>query len=174
MSKTSTGRPCNGLDPEVVGATAELVRAGLADVTKLDDQLLGAVLVWAIDAADSEVHAAVYTESEIRSMLCHWCVSLLLRSPTTRRRWTVVHEADCLPWTRYAQRVGGYTALPTGELWGPAAPWPQGAERVLTNGPVAPCGAVVTWRGPNATQASQEAAERAAVRKSTGRAGRAA
>src|SRR5258708_29002722 len=148
MNETSKPRLCNGLEPETAAATAELIRIGLADLTKLDDQLLGAVLVWAIDAGDTGVHRPVCLESEIRSLLCHWCSSLLLRSPGARERWRVVHEADCLLWTRYQQRAGGYTALPSGELWRGGTSWPAGASRVLANQPGAPCGAVVTWRGP--------------------------
>jgi hypothetical protein len=99
---------------------------------------------------DREVHAAVYPESEIRSLLCHWCASLVLRGGGERERWMVVHEADCLLWQRYQQRAGGYTAMPSGELWRADQPWPEG-EVVLSNSPGAPCGAVVTWRGRYAT-----------------------
>lgn len=174
MEAAITVRRCNGLSPELAAATAELVRARLADVTKLDDQLLGAVLVWAMDARDHDVHAAVYEESEIRSMLCHWCASLLLRSLSGAQRWRVVHEADCVVWQRYRDGVGGYTAVPSGELWHSLTPWPAGAERVLGNHPGSPCGGVVTWRGPYATGDAQKAAEQVAVRKGTGRAGTAA
>jgi hypothetical protein len=65
---------CNGLeDPALAAATAGLIRAGLADVTRLDDQLLGAVLTWAAGAKDLQVHAAAGLESEIRALLCHRC-----------------------------------------------------------------------------------------------------
>ena len=169
MSETGKARLCNGLDPGLAAATAQLIQAELADVTRLDDQMLGAVLVWALNAKDQQVHAAVYPESEIRSLLCWWCASLVRRSPAPRERWTVVHEAECLLWQRWQQRAGGYTLVPSGELWHGRNPWPAGAERALGNHPGTPCGAVVTWRGPYATQERQQAAEQAAVRKGAGR-----
>lgn len=167
MSKAGKSRQCNRLAAETAAAAAGLIRQGVADVTKLDDQLLGAVLMWTLDAKDREVHAAVYPESEVRSLLCHWCASLVLRGGGTRERWTVVHAADCLLWQRYTQRAGGYTALPSGELWRGGQPWPQGATAVLSNSPGSPCGTVVTWRGPYSSRTAQEAAEGAAVRKGT-------
>lgn len=166
METASTVKQHNGLSGQLAAATAELVRTGLADVTKLDDQLLGAVLVRAMDVGDRAVHAAVYPESEIRSMLCSWCASLLLRSPSGARRWRVVHEASCLLWQRYQQRAGGYTAVPFGAFWRGDQPWPEGAERMLANWPGSPCGAVVTWRGPYASEAAQQAARACAVRVS--------
>jgi hypothetical protein len=70
MSETGKARLCNGLDQGLAAATAQLIQAELADVTRLDDQMLGAVLVWALDAKDQQVHAAVYPQSEICSLLC--------------------------------------------------------------------------------------------------------
>jgi hypothetical protein len=174
MNETNEPRLCNGIEPSTAAATAELIRGGLADVTKLDDQMLGAVLVWTVDTSDHELNRVVYEESVIRSVLCHWCASFALRSFGVTERWRVVHEADCLIWQRYQQRAGGYTALPSGDLWSCDQPWPQGAQFVLVNSPLSPCGAVVTWRGPYASEAAQEAARAQAVRAGTGLAVRAA
>lgn len=151
----------------VTEGVAELIRGGLVSLPHLDKAQLDAVLNFALAVGDRELSAAVYPEVVIRSLLCGWCASLLLRSPAARERWIVVHEAGCLIWQRYTRREGGYTAKPSGVLWRGDQPWPPGAAVVISNTPGAPCGAVVTWRGPYTSGKRQQAAERTAVRRGT-------
>jgi hypothetical protein len=174
MTETTEPRLCNGLAPETAAATAELIRAGLADLLKMDRQLLGAVLVWDGDERDRDVHSVVLRELILNGLLCGWCASFVLHSRGTMERWRVVHEGDCLVWQRYQQRTGGYTALPSGQLCRWDEPWPKGTDYAMGNMPGAPCGATVTWRGPYASEAAQMAARAQAVRAGARRAQKAA
>jgi hypothetical protein len=174
MDEATEPRLCNGVAPETAAAVAALIRGGLADVQKMDRQLLGAVLVWAQDEHDRDVHSVVLRELILNGLLCGWCASFVLHSRGTMERWRVVHEADCLIWQRYQKRTWGYTAIPSGELCRFDESWPAGTEYARSNAPGAPCGSSVTWRGPYASKAAQEAARAQAVRAGTGRGRRAA
>jgi hypothetical protein len=102
---------CGVLDPR-----------SMADVTALGDEDLSAALLRAIDEGGGEAHAAVYDESELRSVRCRGCPAQVVGpTGTTQRRYRIVHEETCPWWLRY-----------------------QAGETQAS----IPCGAVVTHRGP--------------------------
>ena len=87
------------------------------------------------------------TEAEYLS--CPDCPSEVIGpTGTTKLRYRVVHEATCPAWARYRLNLPGYTALPSGQVIMAGDPLPEGTTRVVSNGSPAPCGAVVTHRGP--------------------------
>jgi hypothetical protein len=87
--------------------------------------------------------------AEIRRLQCDDCPSRVI-GPTgaDRNRFRVVHAATCPAWLRYQKRLPGYTAMPFGQVVRCDEPVPPGTTVLLSNRPMAPCGLVVTHRGP--------------------------
>jgi hypothetical protein len=65
-----------------------------------------------------------------------------------RNRYLVIHAETCPAWLRYQKRLPGYTAMPSGQVVRCDEPAPPGTTFLLSNRPIAPCGLVVTHRGP--------------------------
>lgn len=64
-------------------------------------------------------------------------------------RFRVVHEATCPTWQRYARKLPGYTAVPSGVIVRAGEKPPEGTTALLSNsGGAIPCGTSVTHRGP--------------------------
>jgi hypothetical protein len=86
---------------------------------------------------------------EIRRLQCQDCPAEVIGpSGTAKRRYRVVHAATCPTWLRYQRKLTGYTAMPSGLVVRGDEPSPPGTTVLLANSPLAPCGAVVTHRGP--------------------------
>ena len=86
---------------------------------------------------------------ETRRMQCSNCPSEVAGpTGTYRNRYRVVHAATCPAWQRYQKRLPGYTAMPSGQVVRCDEPAPPGTTVLLSNRPIAPCGLVVTHRGP--------------------------
>lgn len=86
---------------------------------------------------------------EIAHLQCPDCPSEVIGpSGTGHRRYRVVHAETCPTWQRYQRRLPGYTAMPSGAVVQGGDQPPPGTTRMLSNSPMAPCGAVVTHRGP--------------------------
>jgi hypothetical protein len=67
---------------------------------------------------------------------------------TYRNRYRLVHAAMCPAWLRYQRRLPDYTAMPSGQVSRCDEPAPPGTTVLLSSRPIAPCGLVVTHRGP--------------------------
>ena len=67
----------------------------------------------------------------------------------TEWRFRVIHEATCPTWLRYAQKLPGYTAMPSGAIVRAGEDPPEGTTVLVRNsGTGGPCGTSVTHRGP--------------------------
>jgi hypothetical protein len=90
-----------------------------------------------------------FLAEEIRDLQCQDCPSEVIGpTGTGKRRYRVVHAETCPAWLRYQRKLGGYTAMPSGTVVRGGEKPPPGTTVLLSNVPMAPCGAVVTHRGP--------------------------
>lgn len=84
-----------------------------------------------------------------RDLQCPDCPSEVLGpSGAYTNRYRVVHAETCPAWIRYQKRLPGYTAMPSGAVVLAGEEAPPGTTVLVSNGPVSPCGLVVTHRGP--------------------------
>lgn len=101
------------------------------------------------DRASLVLTGAEAIAAEIADLRCADCLSEVIGpTGTAKRRYRVIHQETCPTWARYQRKLPGYTALPSGTVVLAGRPAPDGTTALVANSPSAPCGAVVTHRGP--------------------------